>query len=90
LIEAGSKLTDKKLFIQLEKSYGITKEKINSISFLIETSQRLSHQFIHFSFYQVECNVKPLLDSFIWIKNKDIAAYPFPKTLAHIAQTNLH
>jgi A/G-specific adenine glycosylase len=83
LIEGEKKETEERLLIQLEKSFGI-KAAPASLSFLQETKQRLSHQVIHFSFYQLIVNKPPEIPSLLWISKADLALYPFPKSLAEV------
>jgi len=83
LIEGEKKETEERLMIQLKKSFGI-KALPASLSFLQETKQRLSHQIIHFSFYELILNKQPVIPSLLWISKADFALFPFQKSLAHV------
>lgn len=88
LIEGDKKWDKAHLLAQLQKSYGIAPHQYDVISAAANTTQKLTHQHIHFSFLHLHVTEPfPVLD-FIWIsiKNKDL--YPFPKTLQGFLEKN--
>ncbi|MEO6070791.1 MAG: A/G-specific adenine glycosylase [Chitinophagaceae bacterium] len=89
LIEADNNMAEAKLTLQLEKSYGISKEFITLFTLLNQTTQRLSHQLIYFSFYVIQLKKKPTIDSFIWVNKKELAKFAFPQTLSQLVEKGL-
>jgi A/G-specific adenine glycosylase len=85
LIETEKKPTAKNLFLQLEKSYSISKNDFNILK-EAQVSQRLSHQIIHFSFLTLELINPTNIDDMHWVEIKKIDQYPFPKTLQSLLQ----
>jgi A/G-specific adenine glycosylase len=45
------------------------------------SSQKLTHQQIHFSFYKASLNEKVAIEEYQWVKKKDLHDYAFPRTL---------
>lgn len=78
LIETEASVPPGKLFRLLEKQFGITDfQQKKSSTF----KQRLSHQLIHFTFFEAALKKKEHLDNFSWVKISELNKYAFPKTL---------
>ena len=89
LIEGDKKWDKAHLLSQLQKSYGIAPEQYEVISAAANTSQKLSHQHIHFSFLHLQLLQPVALKDFIWVSAEKIKLYPFPKTLQAFLSKNL-
>ena len=89
LIEGDGKWDKAHLLSQLQKSYGIEPHQYEVISAAANTSQKLTHQHIHFSFLHLNL-LQPLeLDGFIWVSPQKRDLYPFPKTLQAFLDKNV-
>ena len=88
ILETENKKTDKQLIALLKKQYGLTD------TFLIKGSnnstQRLTHQLIHFNFLLIE--LKPLIsiNDFNWVKIPELDQYAFPRSLQQFLSTQLN
>ena len=81
LIEASKKEDKTMLLLQLEKEYGLKPTDYEVISAAANATQKLSHQKINFSFLHLQLHHKHALKNMIWVSEKDLQKYPFPKTL---------
>jgi A/G-specific adenine glycosylase len=48
---------------------------------LWSSSQKLTHQQIHFTFYKVSLAENIVIEEYQWVKKKKLHEYPFPRTL---------
>lgn len=55
----------------------------------IEMDQQLTHQLIHFSFFEIELDQEMFLEGFSWITIKALRDYAFPKTVQLFIQNTL-
>ncbi len=86
LIESDKKALATDILIQAQKSYGLdTIQYKGEVSFV----QRLTHQLIHFQFLSIELSNKQAFKNFNWVSKKELAAYPFPKTLQQYISSSL-
>lgn len=85
LIETENSLPSNKLFKLFRKQYGIT-GKFQKVS---TCKQRLSHQIVHFNFFEAEMGSKAEVNGFSWIKISELDKYAFPKTLQEFVVTHL-
>jgi A/G-specific adenine glycosylase len=85
LIETPEAVPPKKMARIFEKQYG------PYISFIPSSasSQRLTHQHVHFSFYEVGWAGKEVPPGFFWVKIADLDKYAFPKSLQHYVAAQL-
>jgi len=81
LIEALKKEDKKTLLLQLEKEYGLLPKDYEVISAAANTTQKLSHRLIHFSFVHLQLHRRKKVKNLAWVSEKDLINYPFPKTL---------
>jgi A/G-specific adenine glycosylase len=81
LIEAAKKEDKATLLLQLEKAYGIKPGEYEVVSAAANATQKLSHQKIYFSFLHLQVHSKMAVPNGIWVFEKDMHSYPFPKTL---------
>jgi A/G-specific adenine glycosylase len=89
LIEGDSKWNKEMLLQQLAKSYNIHPGDYEVISAAANTTQKLTHQQIHFSFVHLQLKKQPQLENFIWVSKENTLQYPFPKTLQAFLAKNL-
>lgn len=88
LIEGDKKWDKAHVIAQLQKSYAIEPHQYEVISAAANTSQKLTHQHIHFSFLHLQLRQPIAIKDFIWVSAKDRALYPFPKTLQGFLEKN--
>jgi A/G-specific adenine glycosylase len=86
LIETNENIPVNKIFSLLKQQYGINESIIIN---RFEYDQKLTHQYIRFSFIQLEVSKKTSIPGFIWAKTKNVHAYAFPKTLKQYIVTQL-
>jgi A/G-specific adenine glycosylase len=84
LIEGEKKLPKEELLLQLEKSFGIEAGSYEIADIASNASQRLSHQLIHFSFFQLNLNKKIAIPHYQWISKTELTRLAFPKTLQQV------
>ncbi len=89
LIEGDRQWNKEKLLRQLEKSYDLPPAGYDVISAAAHTTQKLTHQQIHFSFLHLQLKKQIKLENHIWVFKEDLLKYPFPKTLQAFLQKNL-
>jgi A/G-specific adenine glycosylase len=89
LIEGDSQWNKEKLLQQLVKSYNIHPDDYEVISAAASTTQKLSHQLIHFSFIHLQLKKQLKPENFIWVSKENLFQYPFPKTLQAFLAKNL-
>lgn len=89
LLEAEHRLEKEAVLEQLHKSYSLPPAAYEVVSAAARTSQRLTHQQIHFSFFHLQLKSRPALEGFTWVSQKDLPQYPFPKTLQAFIAGNL-
>lgn len=86
LIETEKNFSTKKILSLFEDQYGFKNYEVNhSYSF----RQKLSHQYIHFCFIEIEVVKKQSVPDFSWIKISELNRYAFPKTLQEFVATHL-
>lgn len=81
LIEGLKKEDKTTLLLQLEKAYGIKPKDYDVISAAANATQKLSHQKIEFSFIHLQLHRKKDVKDMIWVSEKELHHFPFPKTL---------
>lgn len=89
LIEGDKKLQKKELLLQLEKSFAIERRTYELVDVPSNLTQRLSHQLIHFSFFQLNLNKKISLPHYHWVSKAELSQLAFPKTLKQILVQNI-
>lgn len=89
LIEGEKKLPKKELLLQLEKSFGIERGSYEFIDVTSNLTQRLSHQLIHFSFFQLNIDKKIPLPHYQWVSKAELSQLAFPKTLQQVLAQNI-
>ena len=86
LIETEKKFSTKKILTVFDEQYGFKNYTVNhSYSF----RQKLTHQFIHFCFIEIEVTKKQYIADFSWIKISELHRYAFPKTLQEFVAAHL-
>lgn len=88
LIESSKKEDKAAILMQLEKSYGIKQTDYDIISAAANATQKLTHQKIYFSFIHVELHGKKEINGMIWVSEKVLDQYAFPKTLGSFLSKN--
>jgi A/G-specific adenine glycosylase len=86
LIETPGESGSQKLLGLFEKQYGIDNYGLVSNTSL---TQKLTHQYIQFSFNQVKLSNKANIPGCIWVNIADLDGYPFPKTLKQFIVSQL-
>jgi A/G-specific adenine glycosylase len=89
LIEGGRRLEKKEVLQQLASVYSVHLEEAEVISAAAKTTQKLSHQTIHFSFIHLQCAIRLEINGFFWVDRKEISHYAFPKTLQAFIAKNI-
>jgi A/G-specific adenine glycosylase len=89
LIEEVKKCTRKKIMLQLEKEYGFDPGNFQISHAEINLTQKLTHQLIHFSFYNVLARKQKKIPGYLWIPINQLDAYPFPKTIRQVLSRTL-
>jgi A/G-specific adenine glycosylase len=87
LIETGGHCTSEQVLLQLQKQYGIISFEL--VSSFEESTQKLSHQLIHFNFILIELPKKQKLANFSWVPVPDLNQFAFPKTLKEFVDKQL-
>ena len=88
LIEGDKKWDKAHLLTQLQKSYAIEPHQYEVISAAANTSQKLTHQHIHFSFLHLQMRAPVIIPNFKWVSAQERHLYPFPKTLQGFLEKN--
>jgi A/G-specific adenine glycosylase len=88
LIETDQKPKTKELLIQLEKNLRLTGPDYTYIS-EDELDQRLSHQVIHFRFFQLSLKQPISTENYQWISVDQLKDYPFPKSLQQYIKSSI-
>lgn len=78
LVETEKSFGAKKILALFEKQYGIGNYKIVHIE---SGTQKLSHQLVQFSFFEIDIQQEVKLPGFNWITTSGLKKYAFPKTL---------
>ncbi len=73
----------------LESSFGIQPDSYAIISTAANTTQRLTHQFIHFSFIHLQLKNGIDLHDYQWVTKPEWQQLPFPKTMKAFLDKNL-
>jgi A/G-specific adenine glycosylase len=89
LIEGETKLEKAELYSVLEASYGLKGSDLAVISSSGNTTQRLTHQFIYFSFLHLELQKQRPIPGYQWVPKADLATFAFPKTLQQFLSRNM-
>jgi A/G-specific adenine glycosylase len=89
LIEAGKPENKATLLEQLERIYGLEPNAYEVASAAANATQKLSHQKIYFSFLHLRLYAKTPLENMVWVFEKQLQQYPFPKTLGAFLSRNL-
>ncbi|MGZ8543706.1 MAG: A/G-specific adenine glycosylase [Flavisolibacter sp.] len=85
LVETPGPLDESQLYELFSKQYGFPLLIVSKA----ELKQKLTHQQIHFCFYQINAPVKKEIPGFFWVKKKDLGNYAFPKSLQQYLQNQL-
>jgi len=88
LIEALKKEDKQTILRQLEKSYNLMPNEYDIISAAANATQKLSHQKIYFSFIHIRLRHPKEINNMLWVSQKVLDQYPFPKTLLLFLQKN--
>lgn len=86
LIETDKSHTTEKLLSLFNRQFGVSKYRLQTSSFF---QQRLTHQLIRFSFFEIELETKQSVNGFFWIKISELNKYAFPKTLQEFVTNHL-
>lgn len=89
LIEGDKKWDKAHVLQQLQKSYNILPQQYEVISAAANTTQKLTHQTIHFSFIHLALQQPVRVNGFSFISKQALPQYPFPKTLQAFLHNNL-
>lgn len=89
LIEGETKLEKAALFSILEAAYGLKGGDLGVISSSGSTTQRLTHQFIYFSFLHLQLPERSPIPSYQWVPKADLPTFAFPKTLQQFLSKNM-
>jgi A/G-specific adenine glycosylase len=87
LIETSRSCSKKQILKQFEKQYFLTNYRL--IAGFEQTTQKLSHQSICFSFILVEVLKKEEVEHFTWVTIPNLNQFAFPKTLKEFMQQHL-
>ena len=87
LIETAKACPPERVAEQFERQYGITNYTITNR--FEQTTQKLSHQSISFSFIMIELPEKEKIENFSWVPQPDLHQFAFPKTLKQFIDDNL-
>lgn len=87
LIETSRFCSEKQILRQFEKQYGITNYRL--IAGFEQTTQKLSHQSICFSFLLIKVLKKEEIEHFTWVSLPNLDRFAFPKTLKEFIQHHL-
>lgn len=81
LIEGSKRLQKVELLHLLESALDIKPDTYTIISAAANTTQRLTHQLIYFSFLHLQLKKEIDLPDYQWISKRELQQLPFPKTL---------
>lgn len=87
LLETAHPESEKEVLAQWRKSYGVPANAYKRTGEVLHTTQRLSHQLIHFSFIHLSLHYRLAIRDIQWVAADRLAAYPFPRTLQGVVQT---
>jgi A/G-specific adenine glycosylase len=88
LIETGERYTGKQVLQLFEMQFGISEYKV--LDMQKETSQKLTHQLIHFKFITISLPRKQPVPHCNWISLENSRELAFPKSLKKFAETYLY
>lgn len=88
LMETGERYTANQILQLFEKQFGISEYKVQDTQ--IETTQKLTHQLIHFRFITISLPRKQTIPHCNWVPLKNIKELAFPQTLKKFAETYLY
>ena len=89
LVEGATKLEKAQLLSILETSYGVNTKELTVISAAGHTTQRLTHQFIYFSFLHLQLPEKQPIPGYQWVPKAELPTFAFPKTLQQFLSKNM-
>ena len=81
LIETNNKISEKEIKQLMLQQFGVKSRDYQVISSKPGTTQKLSHQKIYFHFTLVDLKKQVLPGGFVYVNEKHLKKYPFPKTL---------
>lgn len=87
LLETDSSMEDHFLNKLFREKTGI---QINLPDSSISKSQKLSHQLIHFKFYDVKLDDEISVENYQWISKTELSLLPFPKVISDQLSTVSH
>jgi A/G-specific adenine glycosylase len=88
LIETGCRYNIKQVLQQFEKQFGILEYKV--LDTLDDSTQKLTHQLIHFRFITIAIARKKAVLHCTWIPLENIHELAFPKSLKKFSETYLY
>jgi len=86
LIETEKNFSEEKSLELFSTQYGVVKFRADGS---YQAKQKLSHQLIHFHFFQIELNGNENIPGFSWVSISQLNKYAFPKSLQEFVQTHL-
>ncbi len=81
LMEGTKKMQKRPLFDMLQQTVGINASQYTISGAAVQTTQRLTHQFIHFSFVHLRLFNSIELSHHQWVSKQELPYFPFPKTV---------
>lgn len=87
LIETAQPVTNNQLLKQFQSVYSLNLNK--SLALAAKSTQRLTHQLIHFSFFIIELPRQAPIPHFTWAKVNTLRNLAFPKTLQQFIRHHL-
>ena len=87
LIETPGIAKQNEILNALQKSYSFQSKPV--VTKKIQVAQLLTHQLIHFSFFEIELFQRISLNGFNWVAKEELGDYPFPKTVQLFIQNTL-
>jgi A/G-specific adenine glycosylase len=87
LIETPDTAKQNEILNTLQRSYVFHSKPV--VSKKIEILQQITHQFIHFVFFEIELPQKISLNGFRWVSERELRKYPFPKKVQLFIENSL-
>lgn len=81
LIETTKKISEEEMEESIAKQLGIKRKDYRLLSSIPGTSQKLSHQKIHFHFVILDLQKQVALKGYVYVPARKLKKFPFPKTL---------
>jgi A/G-specific adenine glycosylase len=89
LIETTNRAAEEEIKKMMLRQFGLKGNDYKTLLNKQGTAQKLSHQKIHFQYTIIEMKKEIVPDGFVYVSQKQLRKYPFPKTLKQFIKDEL-